>query len=116
MGERPLLYAAQSRRTPPVHAWTLYAAVNRGSHLAVAVDNLFRHRNALTHEIIQISDTDDDKHVSADASGLSLEEVDSYFDAVGDFIIATMSAFGKLGRRDPKERWFAEAEGGGAEN
>lgn len=57
------------------------------------VDNLFFHRNKLTHEIIQIGDIRAEQHRSADASTLSLEAVDGFFDTVANFVIASMEAF-----------------------
>lgn len=79
-------------------------------HLAVAddtatlLDEMFEHRNALTHEIIQVSNDPASTHVSADASGITLERVDAYFDGVSDLIIATMNA------------WVVSPKFGGAPN
>ena len=64
----------------------------------IPINELFQHRNALTHEIVQVGFDIGDRFVSADAQGISLEDVDLYFDAVGDFILSTMDAF-KLYRR-----------------
>jgi hypothetical protein len=57
------------------------------------IDEIIYHRNKLTHEIIQIGDIGSEQHRSADAATLSLELVDRYFDAVSNFIIASMEAF-----------------------
>ncbi|MEQ1549417.1 MAG: hypothetical protein ABL918_12345, partial [Chakrabartia sp.] len=57
------------------------------------IDEIFFHRNALTHEIVQIGELENDGHRSADAANLSLEQVDNYFNVVGDFVCASMDAF-----------------------
>lgn len=57
------------------------------------IDSLLDHRNALTHEIVQIGELNNDSHRSANAASLSLEKVDNYFNVVGNFIIASMEAF-----------------------
>lgn len=59
---------------------------------ADVLDELFSKRNALTHEIILIGDLKTSEHHSATAAEITLQRVDEYFNIVGDFLLATMSA------------------------
>lgn len=60
------------------------------------MDEIFHHRNRLTHEIIQIGDMNDDSAQSADATNITLSAVDSYFVTVGEFIGSTLNGFKSL--------------------
>jgi hypothetical protein len=63
------------------------------------IDALFFHRNALTHEIVQIGELENLNHRSADAAHLTHEEVYAYFDLVSDFVFASIDAFKSYKRR-----------------
>lgn len=64
------------------------------------MDEIFEHRNALTHEIIQISSNTSEKFRSADASMIDIQRIDIYFNYVGDFILRSMDAFKKYRNPD----------------
>ncbi len=62
----------------------------------IQLDEIFSHRNRLTHEIIQIADLGDQSAQSVDATNITLVEVDGYFVAVGEFIGSTLKGFAAL--------------------
>ena len=88
---------ARSRTQRFLRMLNHYLPLGELDERAVALlDEMFTHRNALTHEIIQVSNDPTSTHVSADAASITLERVDQYFDVVGDFIISTMAAFTRV--------------------
>ncbi|MBX3561903.1 MAG: hypothetical protein KF780_08830 [Sphingomonas sp.] len=57
-----------------------------------ALDDLFKTRNALTHELILIGDLHDTRHVSATAAGVPIDQIEAYFRAVEELIMSSMKA------------------------
>ena len=63
--------------------------------ISETIDTIFKHRNRLTHEIIQIEFSEVSEK-SADTAHLSLSDLDNQFVAVGEFIGATLQGFRAL--------------------